>query len=405
MTEKMTDAFRKIEGGLFTTVTKADVGGAVGSLREAGVELMCWADPFYPAPSTPEHVIQATVDSIKSGVASHYTMPIGNPELKLMIARHLKRFNSLEVEPLRNILVTPGSDAGLFFAMIPFINRGDEVMVIDPSYPNNFMNVEILGGKVIRIPAYAANGFHPPLSEFEKRVSRDTKMLVLTNPNNPTTTVYRKPWLQEIADFAIAHDLVVVVDQAFEFPVFDDYEMVTLASLPGMWNRTLTVCSLSKGMGLSGFRVGYIVADDVIMDKLYGSAVSVIGAANTAAQIGAIAALRNTDYLEEYRRIHLNRRDLVFERLSDIPGTCFEKPQSGFLTWMNVSGLGGADEIVSYLIKEAGVAVNSGLPYGMQGEGHIRIVHGVMGGMSELDDALIRIRKALLKLAGLRGLA
>lgn len=110
---KMIPAFQKANGGLFSNVEKADVGDAVLKIRERGGALMAWADPFYPLPSVPPHVGQAMIDSIKSGFASHYTAPIGNPELKVEVAKKLARVNGLEVDPERNILITPGSDAGM----------------------------------------------------------------------------------------------------------------------------------------------------------------------------------------------------------------------------------------------------------------------------------------------------
>lgn len=401
MVNKMIDAFRKAEGGLFSAVAKADVGDAV-TLME-GVTLMSWADPFYPTPSVPQHVMDATVEAIQSGFASHYTAPIGNRDLKVEIAKRLERVNGLKVEPQRNILITPGSDSGLFFAMLPFIDKGDEVMVVDPSYPNNFQNIDIMGGVAVRVPVYAENGFQLDVAEFEKRVTDKTKMVVLTNPNNPTTTVYRRKNLEELAEFIIRHDLVLVVDQAFEEPVFDGIEMVTMASLPGMWERTLTVCSLSKGMGLSGFRVGYIVTNDKIIDKLYGTVVTVLGATNTASQIGAIAALKDDRFMKEYAKIHLRRRDLVYDMLSGIPGVTIYKSESAFLSWVNVSQLGTEGEVVDYLTKEAKVSVNVGTPYGEQGKGHIRIVHGVLGDENDLQAALSRMRDALIKLGQLKG--
>ena len=158
ITEKMIPAFQKAEGGLFSSVEKADVGDAVVKLKERGVALMSWADPFYPDPSMPPHVAEAMIESIRSGFASHYTMPIGSGELKAEIAEKLKKVNGLTVVPDRNIIITPGSDSGLFFAMLPFIHEGDEVMIVDPSYPNNFQNTEIMGGVIVRIPVYAENG-------------------------------------------------------------------------------------------------------------------------------------------------------------------------------------------------------------------------------------------------------
>ena len=192
MIEKMIPAFQKAEGGLFSAVAKADVGDAVTQLGD--VTLMCWADPFYPNPAIPPHVAQAVIDAVQSGEAGHYTPPIGNRALKVEIAKRLKSYNGLEVDPFRNILITPGSDSGLFFAMLPFIEKGDEVMIVDPSYPNNFQNTEILGGVPVSVPVYAENGFQLDVAEFERRVTPKTKMVVLTNPNNPTTGRTWRNW-------------------------------------------------------------------------------------------------------------------------------------------------------------------------------------------------------------------
>ncbi len=403
MVNKMRHAFQKIEGGLFSTVAKADVGDAYENLQRNGVTLMAWADPFFPSPSIPEHVKKATIEAIDNGFSSHYTMPIGNPELKAVVAEKLEKYNGLKVDPRRNILITPGSDSGLFYAMLPFIEPGDEVMIVDPSYPNNFQNTEILGGIPISVPVYEENGFQIDIAEFEKRLTPKTKMVVLTNPNNPTTVVYRRQCLEQLRDFIVKNDLIAVVDQAFEFPVFDEIEMVTMAAMEGMWERTLTVFSLSKGMGLSGYRVGYIVADDKIMDKLFAATVSVLGATNTAAQIGSIAALQDDSFLEEYASIHLQRRNLVHNALKDIPGISIIKPESGFLSWINVSKLGTSQEVVNYLIKEASAAINTGEPYGKMGEGYVRIVHGVLGSTENLSEAIERIANALTKLSKSKG--
>jgi len=303
------------------------------------------------------------------------------------------------VVPDRNIIITPGSDSGLFFAMLPFIHDGDEVMIIDPSYPNNYQNTEIMGGVAVTIPVYAESGYQFKIEDFEAKVTDKTKMIVLTNPNNPTTTVYRREKLEQLAEFAVKHDLIVVVDQAFEQPVFDDIEMVTIAALPGMWERTVTVFSISKGMGLSGLRVGYIVADDRIMDKMYGVAVSVIGATSTSAQMGAIAAMKDDSFMEKYFELFDQRRRIVYDNLHDIPGVSMQLSESGFLSWLDISALGTESEVMSYLNENALVSINSGAPYGEQGKGHIRIVHGVFASNEALERAILRMREALLTLA------
>ncbi|MPM66792.1 Arginine--pyruvate transaminase AruH [bioreactor metagenome] len=196
--------------------------------------------------------------------------------------------------------------------------------------------------------------------------------------------------------------MVVVVDQAFEQPCFDGIEMVSIAALPGMWERTVSVFSISKGMGLSGLRVGYIVADAKVIDKMYGTAVTVIGAANTTAQLGAIAALRDDSFMESYFQSFDRRRKIVYELLHDVPGVSMLMSESGFLSWVDVSRLGTGSEITSYLNDEALVAINSGAPYGNEGRGHVRIVHGALN-EDQLREAVIRMRKALIKLAEKKG--
>lgn len=402
---KMSPQFAKLEGGLFSKVTKADVGDSYLELIRKGIAPMGWADPFYPDGKMPEHVLRATIECLQTGAASHYTVPIGNPELRRVIAKRLKEFNGIDSDPSRNILVTPGSDSGLFYAMLPFIEPGDEVMVLDPSYPNNFLNVELMGGKIVRIPLRESNQYQFDIEDFEKRLSDKTKMILITHPNNPTTTVFRRSKLEALAQFAVENDLVVVVDQAFEDTVFDGIEFVNLATLPGMWERTLSVFSVSKGLGLSGFRVGYVVADDEVMDVLYGACVNVLGATNTAAQLGAIAALSDYSFVNKYKEIYYRRRKLAYDIFNSIPGVSMLMPESGFYSWINVSKLGDSSEICEFLIEDAQVAVNDGKTYGHEGSGYIRVIHGALTNEEHAIDALLRIKESLERLAKIKGIA
>ena len=392
----MKKEFQTFEGGLFSDVEKADVGDSYQKLGEQGVALMGWADPFTPDFSLPEHLMNKTLEAIRLPLSAHYTAPVGNDELKELIAEKCKAFNHLDVDPRRNIIITPGSDSALFFAMFPFIEKGDEVMIPSPSYPNNFTNVKMMQGKVVPIPLYAEDGYQLRIEEFEKRVTSKTKMVVLTHPNNPTTTVYNRKSLEDLSSFIQKHVLILVCDQAFEDFTFEN-EMITPASLPGMMERTITVCSVSKGMGLSGYRVGYIVADDKVMDVMYGCAVSVIGATNTIAQVAVMEAFKDPSFMDTFKRAYDVRRHRAYEILNEVPGVHVQLPQSGFLCWVDVSGLGNSSDICAYLIKEAKVALNDGVNYGPGGEGHLRIVLGVYEDDQKVIDALNRMADALRK--------
>lgn len=397
--ERMNPGFRDLKGGLFSSVSKADVGNVADEMAKRGVDMLSWADPFQPDQVLPERVRRRAAEALDSGEAIHYTTPIGSHDLKTAIAKKLRDFNHLEVEPDRNILITPGSDSGLLFAMMPFLCPGDEVLVPDPSYPSNFLNPSLLGAKAVPVPLNEEKGFALELDAFQARLTERTKMVLLTNPNNPTGTVFTRAELTALAEFIVEHDLILVVDQAFEDSVFDGREMVTMAALPGMRERTVSVFSISKGMGLSGFRVGYVVADDHILDVMYGSAVNVIGATNTAFQLAAIEAFADLSFLEEYREIFDRRRKRVYELLHDIPGVRMQLPQATFLTWLDVRALGTSAEVSAWLLEHARVFVNDGAAYGPQGAGHLRLVHGCYRDDQRIYDAVERVRGALIALA------
>lgn len=394
---KMKPDYAALQGGLFAEVTKADVGGAFAELQKQGVSMMGWADPFYPDPSVPMHLLRKACALLEKGAVSHYTMPIGNEELKREIAKKLARENGMYVDAQRNILITPGSDSGLLYAMMPFIGPGDEVLVPDPSYPSNFLNAELLGGHSVPVPLDEQNNYRIDIAAFEAALTPRTKMVLLTNPNNPTTTVFLRSDLKQLAEFICRHDLVCVADQAFESIIFDGREMVSIATLPGMEERTVTVFSISKGMGLSGFRVGYLVACDTIMDVLYGGAVNVLGATNTLFQQVAIEAFRDPSFVREYNVKHERRRKYAYNTFSQVPGVRLNMPESGFMCWLDVSDLGDSSDIYTYLLREARVACNDGKPYGPHGQGHLRLVIGCYWEDEKAFDAIDRMATALTR--------
>ena len=401
---RMNDRFCDLQGGLFLEVTKADVGEGAGNFMNDGGDIMCWADPFFPDPSIPESVKKVLHQAVDDGFASHYSMPIGDLRLRTALAKDTTQRTGLAIDPSRNILITPGSDSGLLFAMMPFIEAGDEIMVPDPSYPSNFLNGKLLGGVTVPVPLFEEDGYQIRIEEFEKRLTPKTKMVLISHPNNPTTTVFRREGIEALCRFIVKNNLILISDQAFQDHIFDDIEFVHPAALPGMWERTLTVCSVSKGIGLSGFRIGYVFGDDHIMDILYGAAVNVIGASSTLSTLGAIAAVEDTGILQDnYIRLERRRR-IAYDILSKTPGVTMKISESGILSWLNISQLGTAEAVANRLMKDARIMVNQGGPYGAQGEGHIRIVTGCF---AKDEDAVLRferIRETLTQMAKEKGI-
>ncbi|WP_044600147.1 pyridoxal phosphate-dependent aminotransferase [Candidatus Stoquefichus massiliensis] len=396
--EKMNKRFYDLQGGLFAKVTKADVGEGAGQLIQNGYTVMAWADPFFPDPSIPKSVKDTMIKEIENGFPSHYTMPMGDRKLREVIAKRIKDTYDVVLDPSRHILITPGSDSGLLYAMLPFLSEGDEVLIPDPSYPSNFVNAKLCGATAIHVPLYPENGYQLDISEFEKRVTPYTKMVVITHPNNPTGTVFNRKSILDLCDFVKKRDLILVSDQAFEDHIYDNREMIAPMSIDGMFERTITTFSISKGLGLSGFRVGYIIANDELMDVYYGGAVNVLGATNTLAQKAAITALEDKSIIKDYHERLLRRRDIAYKILNSIPHVKTILPESGILSWIDISELGTSQEVAAYLLDKAHISVNEGTPYGHQGEGYLRIVHACFWDDQDAVKALNKIKDSLIQL-------
>ncbi len=403
MKSKMKKEFLNFEGGLFSEVEKADVGDSYTKMAEAGVALMGWADPFMPDFSIPSHIMDKTIEAIKSPISSHYTAPTGNMELREVICSRFLEKYGVEIIPERNVIITPGSDSALFFAMFPFLQKDDEVIIPCPSYPNNMQNIKMMQATPVVYKLESNNDYQIEMESLEALVTDKTKMIVLTHPNNPTTTVYSKESLETIRTIVLKYNLVLVCDQAFDDFTFEN-EYIAPMSLPDMFEHTITVCSISKGMGLSGYRVGYIIASDKIMDVMYGCAVSVVGATNTVSQIAAVEAFKHSEFMELFEKSYDYRRHQAYKILNNIPGVKMKLPESGFLAWDDVSELGDSSTICKRLVDEAKVAVNDGVNYGPGGEGHIRIVLGVYRDNEVVVEALERMAQVLNKIALEKGI-
>lgn len=395
MKNHLREAFSSVSGGLFDSVIKADVGEGAGKILESGGTILAWADPDFPDPAMPESVQKALLKSVEEGISSHYVMPIGPRELRIEIANKIKRQTGLDLDPSRNIIVTPGSDSGLFYSMFPFLEAGNDVLIPTPTYPNNLVNVGLMGANVIEVPTLKENNYQIRKADLEKSLTKNTKMLVICHPNNPTSVVYRPESIYEIAEFVIENDLILVCDQAFEDIIFDGIEFIAPASLDGMLERTVTVCSLSKGYGLSGLRIGYIYTSDVLIDKYYGAAVNILGAPSHLSCAGAIAAIKDDSIIEE-RKIRLEqRRSVVAEIFNSIPGVRCNKPESGILHWVDVSEIGDGEELTQFILKDQQILVNPGSQYGKGYEGNLRMIYGCFRNNDDLFNAFERVKDGI----------
>lgn len=368
--------------------------------------LLNGADLFSPKPCLPAHVIEATKRALDEG-RTHYSLANGyaEPELRAALVRKLHDFNGLDVDPERELLVVPSSAMGLYLGIRVCIrpNQGDEVLNIEPGFSENVNDVVQVGAVNVPVPVREETGFHLDLDVLESKITERTRCIVLTNPNNPTGTVYTRDELEGLADILTRHNLIAVVDQDFERQVYDtDY--VTFATLPGMRERTISVFGTSKDMGLTGFRVGYMVVPEELFGILKIAIFNMHGPTNTFAQIGAAAAFDDPRYADEWVELMRARRAWGQAVLDAIPGVRCPFPEGGFYFWANVSQLGTSEEVRDWLIDDAQIGIGLGTWFSPLGEGFVRIMYGAVPEEDTYHEAIRRIDASLRRLGKRKGL-
>ena len=368
--------------------------------------LLNGADLFSPKPCLPAHVIEATKRALDEG-RTHYSLANGyaEPELRAALVRKLHDFNGLDVDPERELLVVPSSAMGLYLGIRVCIrpNQGDEVLNIEPGFSENVNDVVQVGAVNVPVPVREETGFHLDLDVLESKITERTRCIVLTNPNNPTGTVYTRDELEGLADILTRHNLIAVVDQDFERQVYDtDY--VTFATLPGMRERTISVFGTSKDMGLTGFRVGYMVVPEELFGILKIAIFNMHGPTNTFAQIGAAAAFDDPRYADEWVELMRARRAWGQAVLDAIPGVRCPLPEGGFYFWANVSQLGTSEEVRDWLIDDAQIGIGLGTWFSPLGEGFVRIMYGAVPEEDTYHEAIQRIDASLRRLGKRKGL-
>ncbi|MGX1695726.1 pyridoxal phosphate-dependent aminotransferase [Microbacterium keratanolyticum] len=349
--------------------------------RERSI-MMMGADIFAPDACLPEHVITATKDALDAGL-THYSLANGyaEPRLRHALVAKLRDFNGMDVDPETELMVCPSSAFGLYVAIRICVrpNQGDEVLTTSPGFSENFNDVHQIGAINVEIPTYPEDDFALRIEEIRSRITERTRCIVITNPNNPTGTVYSRESLEALAAVAEEFDLGVVVDQAFERQVYDGREYVNFAELPGMRERTITVFGTSKDMGLTGYRVGYVVAPAEIMPIIKTATFNYVGPTNTFAQHGVAAAYEDPAFADAWVTRFDERRHYVYEQLQGIPGVIARMPQGGFYHWVDVRALGTSVEIVRYLATKHDVGVSPGSWFASDGEGYLRVMYGTNG--------------------------
>ncbi len=347
---------------------------------------------------TPDYIKKAAFKALTEGRV-HYTSNFGCMEVRQAIADKLKRENNIDYKP-GEVLVTVGLSEAVFAVLATILNRGDEILVPDPVWLN-YMNVpNLLGAKPVTYSLKEENGFQMDLDEVRSKITPRTKAVVIVTPNNPTGGVLSERVLKELAEIAVANDLMVLSDEVYERLIYDGEKHVSIASLPGMKERTFTLNGMSKAYAMDGWRLGYVAAPEeyiLAMNKFHQYNTT---CAPNFVQLASAAALNEEgDEVNAMVREYKRRRNHAVKAINEIPGLSCQCPKGAFYIFINIKELGmKSAEAADYLLEEAKIALVPGDVFGPGGEGYLRMsfansYENVVEGCERLAEAV----KALLK--------
>lgn len=350
--------------------------------------------PDFP---TPQFICEAGIQALRQG-KTQYCGPSGIAEIKEAIAKQVSTSRGIDVTA-ENVVVGPGAKPGMWFAVQALVREGDEVLIPDPGFPTYSNMVKAFGG----VPRPFKCIHSIDVEEIKAKINENTRMIVLNSPSNPTGAVLTHEQLQALANVCKSHPkLWVISDEIYSQLLYVDdsttgRQAPSIASLPGMLERTIIVDGFSKTFSMTGWRLGYVVCNPSLARRLHLLMTHAVGCTATFTQLAGVEALTSTKsanaiktMVEEYRK----RRDYVVQRLNDMPNVSCAMPQGAFYVFPDISKLGVKSEQLSdRCLKEGLVAVLPGTDFGANGEGYLRLSY--VTDLETLKEGLDRIEKVI----------
>ena len=347
---------------------------------------------------TPEYIKRAAEQALAEGKV-HYTSNFGLMELRQAIADKLKRENNVDYTA-SEVLVTVGLSEAVFAVLATILEEGDEILVPDPVWLNYINVPNLLGAKAVTYGLTEETGFQMNLEEVKAKITPKTRAIVIITPNNPTGGVLSEDVLKELAEIAVSNDLMVISDEVYERLVYDGAKHISIASLPGMKERTFTMNGMSKAYAMDGWRLGYVAAPEeyiLAMNKFHQHNTT---CAPNFVQVAAIAALNEEgDEVKEMVKEYQRRRDYAVKAINEIPGLHCECPKGAFYIFINCKSLNmKSADLSAYLLEEAKIALVPGDVFGPGGEGYLRMsfansYENVVEGCAQLKKAVALLQQ------------
>ena len=339
---------------------------------------------------TPKKIIDAATKSMNDGF-THYVSSMGLPELRKKIASKLRVENNVAYDP-NEILVTPSAKFAIYLALTSFLNDGDEVMVLDPSWVSYKALVQLGGTTPISVPLSYDDNYTVTEDILARYVTAKTRMIILNTPNNPTGRVFTDAENKVLVDFIKKHDILAVSDEIYETIIFDGHRHVALASFPEIRNNVITVNGFSKSHAMTGWRIGYLAAEKSLIQEMLKVQMQVVTCTASFVQAAAITAFECeadvADMLAQYKR----RRDYLVKELNTIPGFDCRMPQGTFYALPRVDYKGMSSERLSeYILEHAQVLLTPGSAYGLGTERTLRISFATS--IENIEEAVKRLKR------------
>ena len=344
---------------------------------------------------TPWHIREEGIFSLERG-KTFYTSNTGLKELRVEISKYLERKIGVTYDPLSEVIVTVGGSEAIDLAFRAMLDPGDEVLVPQPSYVSYVPCVELTHGVPVTINLKEENQFRLTKEELLESITDKTKMLVLPFPNNPTGAIMEKKDLEDIAKICVEKDIYVLSDEIYSELTYGT-DHVSIASFPGMRDRTIVINGFSKGFAMTGWRLGYAAGPKVIMEQMLKIHQYAIMCAPTMSQYAAVDALQHGEKdVQMMRESYNQRRRFLMNAFKEMGLECFE-PFGAFYVFPNIKKYGlTSEEFATRLLKEEKVAVVPGTAFGECGEGFLRISYAYS--LDNLKLALDRVKNFIERL-------
>ena len=339
--------------------------------------------------NTPAHIVEGGVEALREGF-THYGPTPGLPELREAIARNVASTRGIQVNPDR-VVVTPGAKPIMFFAIMALAQRGVEVIYPNPGFPIYESMIRFCGAKPVPMRLLEDKGYHPDLEDLASKITPRTGLVILNSPQNPTGSVMSREELEAVAGLLRGRDDVYVLSDEIYKDIIYRGEHHSIASLPGMGDRTIILDGFSKSYAMTGWRLGYGVLPEALVPHIVRLAVNSVSCAASFSQRAALKAIEGPqdavqDMVAEFGR----RREIIAKGLREIPGIRCPEPEGAFYAFPSIADTGiGSQEFQERALAEAGVALLSGTSFGRFGEGYVRLSYA---------NSQENIRKALERL-------